>query len=421
MKKLLLGVAIAATSLSSWATNGYFQHGYGLKAQAMGGAATALALDSYSGANNPAAAAWVGNRLDAELIAFSPKRSAKREGSGPGPFGEAESGSNYFYMPGFGVNHQVNESLAVGVTVYGNGGMNTDYSGSTVPANFCGAGAPESNLLCGQGRLGVNLEQLIIAPTLAYKINEQHSIGISPLLVYQRFEIKGVQAFGNMGMSSDASKLTNNGKDSATGLGVRLGWQGYFTDWLSVGAAYSPQIKMDEFDKYSGLFAQQGRFDLPENYNLGFAVKPLESLTLAVDYQRINYSKVKSVGNSSTIMQPLGSAGGPGFGWSDINVYKIGAAYQLNDLTLRAGFNYGDNPVSSDDITFNILAPGVIKKHATVGFGYNLNEQAEINFTYAHAFRNKVSGNSIIPGLGGAPETVAMHQNIVGLGLGWKF
>lgn len=75
--------------------------------------------------------------------------------------------------------------------------------------------------------------------------------------------------------------------------------------------------------------------------------------------------------------------------------------------------------MSGDDITFNILAPGVIKKHATVGFGYNLNEQVEINFTYAHAFRNKVSGNSTA--FGGAPETVAMHQNIVGLGLGWKF
>lgn len=163
---------------------------------------------------------------------FSPKRSAKREGSGPIPIGEAASGSNYFYMLGFGANYQVNDSLAVGVTVYGNGGMNTDYSCASIN---CGAG--DANLLCGSGRLGVNLEQLIVAPTLAYKINEQHSIGISPLLVYQRFEIKGVQGFA--GMSADANNLTNNGKDSSTGFGVRLGWQGHFTDWLSAGAAYS--------------------------------------------------------------------------------------------------------------------------------------------------------------------------------------
>ena len=43
------------------------------------------------------------------------------------------------------------------------------------------------------------------------------------------------------------------------------------------------------------------------------------------------------VGNSSMAMAPLGAANGPGFGWKDINVYKIGAAWRMNDtLTLRA-------------------------------------------------------------------------------------
>lgn len=413
MNKYILGAAIAAVSFSSasWATNGYFQHGYGIKAQGLGGAATALAVDAYGGANNPASGVWVGTRLDADISVFSPKRAAEREGAGT-PEGTAKSSSNAFYLPGFGINFQINDSLAAGITIYGNGGMNTDYSGSSTN---CGNGA--ANLLCGQGRLGVNLEQLIIAPTLSYKVTDQHSVGISPLVVYQRFKIKGVQGFGLM--SSDDQNLTNNGTDSAAGFGVRLGWQGHFTDWLSVGAAYSPQIKMDEFDKYHGLFAQQGRFDIPENYNIGVAIKPLDKLTLAADYQRISYSKVDSVGNSSRIQQPLGSSSGPGFGWDDINVYKLGAEYQATkELALRVGYNHGDNPVSGSDVTFNILAPGVIKDHLSLGFTYDLSEQAEVNFVYTHAFHNSVTGDSLAFG---GKETIKMHQNTIGLGLGWKF
>ena len=39
-----------------------------------------------------------------------------------------ESDSNYHLIPEFGYNRMVNNNLALGVTVYGNGGMNTDYS-----------------------------------------------------------------------------------------------------------------------------------------------------------------------------------------------------------------------------------------------------------------------------------------------------
>ena len=37
--------------------------------------------------------------------------------------------------------------------------------------------------------------QLIIAPTAAFKIAPNHSIGVSPLIGYQRFKAEGLQAF----------------------------------------------------------------------------------------------------------------------------------------------------------------------------------------------------------------------------------
>lgn len=402
---VLLAVAPVAALAT---TDGYFQHGYGVIAKGMGGAATAVTKDSFGGANNPATMVWVGNRFDAGISVFSPKRFAKRTGAGPFN-ASAKSGKDYFFIPGLGYNHLVNDRLSFGVTVYGNGGMDTDYNGSSV------GGA--QNILGGQGNAGVDLQQVIVAPTLSWKLNDSNSIGISPLIVYQRFKAFGLQAFGQMGLSSDANHLTNKGHDSSYGLGVRVGWFGQVNDQISLGASYSPQTRMSKFDKYKGLFAQHGRFDLPENYTLGVAVKPLEALTLALDYQRINYSKVKSVGNSSHRANLLGSSKGPGFGWHDVNVFKVGANFQATKkLQLRAGYNHTNNPIHKEDVTFNILAPGVVQDHATAGFTYQL-PKGEISGFYAHAFSNSVSGQSLL----GGKEKIRMRENGVGVSYGLTF
>ena len=127
-------MALAGLAGSAYATNGYFSHGYGMKAKGMGGAATASSDDAFFGANNPAAAAFAGNRIDLGADLFSPIREVSSEcGALACPAGGViESESNYFLVPEFGYNRMVNNNLALGVTVYGNGGMNTDYPAATV-------------------------------------------------------------------------------------------------------------------------------------------------------------------------------------------------------------------------------------------------------------------------------------------------
>ena len=191
-------VGLASISGAAFATNGYFAHGYGMKAKGMGGAATAMSEDAMGGANNPASMVWVGDRLDIGIDWFRPIREANRVGS-TGGFNDysQKSETNNFFVPEIGYNKMLSKAMSLGVTVYGNGGMNTDYNGNVLTPAGCTQNANPStartqNGLCGSGRLGVNLEQLIIAPTWAYKINEQHSIGVSPLIGYQRFHINGI-------------------------------------------------------------------------------------------------------------------------------------------------------------------------------------------------------------------------------------
>jgi len=411
---------------SAYATDGYFPIGYGMKAQGMGGASVAATDSAYTGSNNPAASAFSGNRVEGDLSLFMPDRGMSRTGAGPLD-ASIESGSKTFLVPALAYTTMLNNEWGAGITVYGNGGMNTDYAGGEIN---CGQGA--ANVLCGSGKLGIDLMQLIVAPTIAYKLNENNSFGLSPLLVYQRFEANGLQAFTQL--STAPGNVTNNGYDSSTGIGVRLGYMGKLSDQFTVGASYSPKIKMGKFDKYSGLFAGSGSFDIPENYTLGVAIKATPEISLALDYQRINYGGVTSIANPSTLIggcmmgnpaNCLGGSDGAGFGWSNVNVWKIGAQWQATpQWNLRAGFNRTDNPIQARDVTFNIIAPGVTTNHYTLGATYTLSTTTEVTFAYMYASENSVSGpslyNGMFPGLN-ATETIRMSQNSIGVQFGWRW
>ncbi len=356
---------LGAALIPAHATNGYFSHGYGIKSKGMGGAGLALAQDAFAGANNPAQAVFAGDRMEGGIDLFMPKREMSRSFGGA-PLGTVESGKNAFLVPEFGYNRSLSKDLAVGVTVYGNGGMNSTYPGGTTDCTAFG-GMAGSNALCGMGQLGVDLTQLVVAPTLAYQFSPGHSVGVSPLLVYQQFSAYGLQMFQMVpGASTDPAHLTNMGHDDSSGLGVRLGYMGKLSDTVSVGASYSPKINMSRFKDYAGLFAGQGDFDIPENFGLGVAFQVTPSVQILADYNHIAYSKVASIGNAAGFN--MGADDGGGFGWKDVNVIKLGAQWAMNgSTTLRFGINHGTNPVTSANITPNILAPGVMKTHLTMG------------------------------------------------------
>ena len=214
-----------------------------------------------------------------------------------------------------------------------------------------------------------------------------------------------------------------------------IGWFGQLTNALSAGAAYSTKVYMREFDNYKGLFAEQGDFDMPENYNVGIAVKATPQLTVIADYQRINYSGIASVGNPSSFLLQcaagnvgfcLGGNSGAGFGWRDVNVWKLGFEYQYsNVLTLRAGYDHTDNPIRPQDVTINILAPGVVQDHVTLGFTYKTGTGGELTVAYMHAFNNSVTGpsffNNFTGGLPAGTETIKMYQDAIGVAYGWNF
>lgn len=378
---------LSVVSIAS-ATNGYFTHGYSIKNKALAGAGVALPLDSLAASMNPAGMVSVGTRVDVGLTLFNPNREYTVQGNqSPQPAfglmpGTVESDSEWFLIPAMGFNKMINDNNSLGISIFGNGGMNTDY---------------DTNTFLVSASTGVDLMQLFLAPTYAVKLHPKHAVGISPVLAYQSFEAKGLEAFQMF--SSSPSKLTNKGRDEAFGYGVRVGYLGEILTNLFLGASYQTKIFMDEFDDYKGLFAEQGDFDIPSNWTVGFAYKATPALTFVADVQTIYYSEVDSIANSLSagkLMQgktPLGSDNGAGFGWDDMTVFKCGVQWQSSEEWIwRGGFSYGEQPIPDSEVLFNILAPAVIQYHATLGVTKKFGKNHEVDFTMMRAFPEEISG-----------------------------
>jgi long-chain fatty acid transport protein len=403
-------VALAAPAL---ATNGYFSLGYGTPYKGMAGAGQALHLNTMASATNPATIAFV-KGYDLSVGLFNPNRdytvSGKPSGY-PGTFGlapgEYESDSSIFLMPGLSAAWHLSDKLHLGLAIYGNGGMNTDWQ----------------NPVFGQAPAGVNLMQAFVAPSIAWEFADHQAIGVSPIFGWQSFEAKGLGAFAMF--SSNPAKLTNNGADTATGFGARIGYHGKFGEHLGVGASYQTKIAMGEFDEYAGLFAEQGDFDIPSNWTVGIALFPAKGWTIAIDFQEIYYSEIRSIGNPMlpNLMQaPLGADGGAGFGWQDVGVWKVGLQYEVSPkLTLRGGFAHCDQPIPESEVLFNILAPGVIEDHLTVGLTTLLSPKSALHFSLMRGFSSSVSGPNPLEAPGQQQIELKMDQWEAELGFSFGF
>jgi long-chain fatty acid transport protein len=153
-----------------------------------------------------------------------------------------------------------------------------------------------------------------VAPTYAVEIADRHGLGVTAIGAVQWFKAEGVGSFAPF--SSAPLKLSDNDNSYSYGAGVRVGYLGEWSEYLSVGASYQTKIWMSRFDDYAGLFAQQGGFDIPANWVAGIAIKPTENVDIAVDVQQVLYSGVASVANPllpNLMQSPLGTDGGAGW------------------------------------------------------------------------------------------------------------
>ncbi len=462
MKSVTKRLALSALAISlasvypASANNGYFLIGYGAKSRGMAGAGIAYGQDGLAAGANPATMLQVDtSRFDIGGELFFPDRAVTHEGGSVGTVKE-ESDGHIFLLPSMGGISKLSKDFAWGVAVVG-AGLGTSYNQKPrdpCPSNYF------FNISCGatNNHVGVSLMQMQILPSAAFKVSDHDTIGFSVAMAAQVFRAYGLSSFVDLGFTTANDSLTDRGPDWSYGLGWRFGWLGQYLDnnRLSLGLNYNARVNMSEFNRYSGLFAQGGDFDIPENFGVGMAFKVTNSTDVAFDVTRIKYSDVPSVGNpgpyafdatdfnplcpgTDTAVCQLGGELGLGFGWRDQTVYKLGVNHKMNERhTFRAGWNHAKAPVQPDQVLFNMLAPGVIEDTLTLGYTYVTNKdwltsyfggsQGEITLTYNHGFKNTVKGQTTFyPGGAGAPRdgstnaAISLVIDTLGISYGIKF
>jgi len=432
--------------LGAQATNGYMSHGFGTKSKGMAGAGSALPQDAMISASNVAGVVWLSEqRLDIGASLFSPHRNYTQHasesgipGNPPIPIGSeadftgtVDSDKELFLIPHFAYSRPLDDVSAIGVSLYGNGGMNTTYRSEDTTmrlGTYGGAMAQPSD-----SNTGVDLSQLALNLNYSRKLTDDFSVGAGLILAYQSFKAKGLSSLGSLAADGNPDNLSSRGREGVFGWGLQVGALWQLNERLSLGAAYQTQVDFERFDKYSDLFAEDGDLDAPALVNIGLAFKARPDLTLAFDVQHIWYGDVDALSNDMTknimlCMQGytahcLGGSQGVGFGWRDMTVYKFGAQWAMRpDLTLRAGYSYGKQPVPADGVLFNVVAPAVIEHHFTLGLTKERSKRTELSLAAMYAPKSDLDCGCLLP-LSGGPESIniAMDQWELELSFGLRF
>ena len=376
LKKLAISATItsimAAVPMSASATNGILAYGNGMVSHGLGGAGVANAGDSMSAVDNPALAAKVGAGWSVQLSGFNPNRSANIGR------GYVDSDSDWFAIPGGSWFMDVNDNTVAGLTVSALGGMNADY-----PPELFGA------------RTGMNLEGVIIAPTIATKVSDKVTLGGAILFGYETLETTGPGEGG----------LPGNQEDDATGWGFELGIAIEASPSTTLGLDYQSKIDMDDMDEFSNTIfagAEDKQLTLPAIITIGITQRIGENWAISADISDVPWSDVGVIGES--------------FGWEDQTVYKIGAEVQLEDgWALRFGYNHGDTPIPNSAVMQNVLAPAVTEDHYTIGFSKKFTKGI-LHGYYARVAEAEQTQDPVPPGF--APWQIKMDQNA--FGIGWE-
>ncbi|MBM3624555.1 MAG: hydrocarbon degradation protein, partial [Alphaproteobacteria bacterium] len=390
--------------------------------RALGGAGVADSRDPMAMSINPAGIVGLDREFQVGLGASLPERGYSTVGlpSVLAP-GDVRSGRPLFPVPNGAYVQPIDADSAWGVATYGNGGLNTSYDfGHFKPPVKAGPGGvitvvPSFGGVLGGGAAGVDLQQSFIGVTYARNFGPI-TVGFSPTLAVQMFNAQGLTILTPY--SSSMYNFSDMGYDWSVGGGFRVGFQWRATNELRFGFAGATPMFMSKFEKYRGLIADQGSFDIPATVIAGVAYDVLPSLTLMADWRHIFYSAT-TLGNQSFPIWygSFGLYGGLGFDWRDTDSASFGVEWRATpNLALRAGYHYSTVPGRDRAATLTALAPAVGAHSVNGGFGYQLTKNSSIDFAAIYDFKNSVSYFENAPFVGRAffpavPLNILPHYN----------
>ena len=451
----ILGVLLAP-SPSVLASNGTNLPAYSAAALGQGGADLVSVNDTSPLNNNPAALSLVpGSRVDLTLMYIQPFYHYSDASNDLNAHNDGYLPGNLAYAGHLGSNNEYLRRLTIGGGIFSQGGFGSNYQG--VNTVFGTTDSASSYLRYVKFVVGLSYD-LIAEP------KHNLSIGVAPHLGYSDLTLSlfpGTSVAPSPALPTGFAGVTI--KDSCArnlGLGPPLGSCPH--DWVSgvkagfmytfigenqnktrpkvaVGASYTSQVDF----MYSGghldvnlssiglgrvsYDAKVEGFKWPQQVDVGFAYRPVNSILLALDVSWIQWSAIRTVTVRGSNPQNSIAAATPAlanvalplaFNWKDQAVVAFGMAvdcwdelfenrscdekadkwFDVNKLTVRAGYNYSNNPVPSQTLT--PIGAVIIEHHFTGGLGYRFGDHWSADFSGLYGLKNTQSTTGFfMPGL----------------------
>jgi long-chain fatty acid transport protein len=253
---------------------------------------------------------------------------------------------------------------------------------------------------------------------VSYQVTENLSIGAGPYLGYSDLTLQlfpntsAPPVFAGLAIGDRCSRnfgLGEPGSDCpwTVVVGGKVGITYRVTPQLTVGAAYTSKADFDyEHGTAEVNFVNAGlgkvRYDVdvdgishPQFVQAGIAYRPTPRWLLALDFYWHDWSSFKKftihLTNPKTPGAPANIDLVTQEDWRDQYVVAVGAAYELvkDVFTVRAGYNYANNPSPSRTFTPFIQLP--FEHHVTAGAGYKFGGHFELDGSFLYAFENKVT------------------------------
>ncbi len=430
---LTVGFAITLAAGTSFATDGDIMIGASAKSAALGGATTAVSPDSTAILINPAGLCCLQTGADMGAALFSPPRRASYNGV------DLKSNSNLYTMPASGIVINNGGKFSFGVGAFGISGMGVDFPKTKL-------GGKNSFALTNMGNVYSNLQHMEFGIGIGYKVNSKITIGFSPIMVYQSFQMD--MPFANdamiktmMGSPTAGAAVTPFTLDQQSALGVRFiaGINYKPTDRLVFGLAYKSKSFMSKFRWNTDNFGTvRMKLESPRIISFGVSYAVTPKLRIEADEKFINYKNVMNIiditsdkagafsNYSGMVGLMKGTVSSDGktlhypFKWKNQWVTAVGVAYKLNkSVTLRGGFNYAKNPIRNEYLLANMPAMAIVETHVSGGVSYKMTKHTELTVAYIHAFSKTVnnSDKNTQPML----KSLTMHQNTASVEFSYLF
>ncbi len=401
--------------LSAFATNGDNLIGIGPSSRSMGGVGIAAPQDAIGSIfTNPAAMCFgtycPGSEFNFSGTLFMPKVEARIELDGKTY--KADSSKNKYAIPAIGLSVPITDSLPFwrfGLAAYGVSGLGVDYRETAIDqpgfADFGG-----NPLVAGTF---TQLQIMKFAPAIAFQPNPQFSLGLALHIDHATLDL-------------------GKGASFNYGFGGKLGALFKLSNLVSIGAIYvSPQkTKHEKVENFDGIGGKDDlELEAPQELGVGAALNLIaDTLLFEINGKWLNWGSAKGYDD---------------FGWDDQWIIAIGTQFKpTQNLFLRAGFNYGKNPVKEHNNfvgasmiqvqgkymptyyyeTFRLIGfPAIVQNHLTLGIAYEHTNRFSIHAGYMHAFKKKIRESGTA--LNGQPVTLesGLSEDSIEFGLSWRF